>query len=83
MDHNVGCDTRRQELAGVAARMREDHGPEHERHAMWGAMADWLDRAARISVFDQGFPGSETAHALRVARAYPTSVTPPVSQDTE
>ena len=32
-------------LRQVASRMREDHGPEHERHAMWAAMADLLENA--------------------------------------
>ncbi len=28
--------------------MREQHGPEHQRHLMWAAMADLLDFEAAI-----------------------------------
>lgn len=32
--------------------MRERHGPDHQRHAMWAAMGDWLDHEATSWVFD-------------------------------
>lgn len=32
-------------LLSAARLMREQHGPEHQRHEMWMAMASWLETA--------------------------------------
>lgn len=33
-------------LREAAELMRAQHGPEHQRHVMWNAIATWLDHAA-------------------------------------
>lgn len=56
--------------------MREQHGPEHERHVMWTAMADWLEHSAARweSKVKHGaverVVWSHEADAFAVARAY-------------
>lgn len=57
-------------LRRAATLMREQHGPEHERHAMWSAMADWLDEYATHAAtpYWQQYDGMH--HAFTVARAY-------------
>jgi hypothetical protein len=50
-------------LREAAGLMREQHGPDHERHAMWTAMAAWLD-----SEFANPF--GPTEQAIDVAKAY-------------
>ena len=57
----------REHLPFVARSMREAHGPDHPRHAMWAALADWLDRVAGPTYCAS--PG-EAAASLAVARAY-------------
>ena len=54
-------------LQYVAERMREQHGPDHERHAMWEAIAGWLEYVAM-----QGDRAAinHRARANAVARAY-------------
>ena len=67
-------------LHKTAKLMREQHGPEHQRHTFWHALADWIDNRARdaqdaivvqdtldLSYCDDP-PGIEWA--LKVARAY-------------
>lgn len=54
--------------AGVL--MREEHGPEHERHVMWAAMANWLFMSADHAVGRGAVCGSCVNQALVVARAY-------------
>lgn len=70
------------ELRRAARLMREQHGPEHKRHAMWAAMADWLDATADWADENEGRimlhalePG-----ALAVARAY-LAEPPPTQRD--
>lgn len=58
--------------------MREQHGPEHKRHAMWDAMATLLYQIARDQkLIDDGvvwstsiFHTAAIVHAERTARAY-------------
>ena len=65
-------------LRRAAALMREQHGPEHERHAMWFAMADWMDHAALVvddlsdmPLFVRSMERQPVvSHAFAVARAY-------------
>ncbi len=60
-------------LRKAATLMREQHGPEHERHEMWTAMADWLESLARRSRFLTLAPlpnSKEWEHGFAVARAY-------------
>lgn len=54
-------------LRRAAALMREQHGPEHKRHEMWNAMAEWLDSHADFHCVSCE-PG--ICYALIVARAY-------------
>jgi hypothetical protein len=56
-------------LHRAAALMREQHGPEHERHAMWSAMADWQDGVADDWQAMLASP-VEMDRAVAVARAY-------------
>lgn len=80
-------------LPEAAKRMREDHGPEHERHVMWSAMADWLDTAGAdlwahgplccadgCFECDDNLWAPHVRRALAVSRAYlaATHVSPPV-----
>lgn len=53
-------------LREAARLMREEHGPEHERHAMWAAMAHLLEREADI---EEELSASLIA-STAVARAY-------------
>jgi hypothetical protein len=59
-------------LREAARLMREQHGPEHERHEMWSRMADLMTESARTTeVFGTvGQPGSLNYLSLAVARAY-------------
>jgi hypothetical protein len=52
-------------LREAARQMREQHGPQHERHEMWSRMADLLD-----TVPDTGTSSITYHAALKVARAY-------------
>lgn len=54
-------------LREAAALMREQHGPDHERHEMWTVMAAWLDYT--FAVWDLTSAG-ERLHSKSVARAY-------------
>jgi hypothetical protein len=69
-------------LRGVAALMKDQHGPEHERHKMWAAMAALMERFADAAVVEYGnwLSGHDAVvphemagypEALAVARAYP------------
>lgn len=51
-------------LPAVSAAMRADHGPTHERHTMWAAMADLLELAGTRA------PADIRQAAARVADAY-------------
>lgn len=51
----------------TAALMREQHGPDHPRHEMWVAMADWLE----VTASDVGSSTLAYKAALAVANAYP------------
>ena len=55
------------DLQHVADLMRQQHGPDHERHAMWEAIAEWLEYVAM-----QGDRAAinHRARANAVARAY-------------
>ncbi len=72
------------ELRAAAKDMREQHGPEHERHEMWAAMSSWLecvaDRIEAGGTQNYPFP-SLPAH---VARAYLAAVPSrePIAQGT-
>lgn len=63
-------------LRRAAASMREQHGPDHVRHDMWSAMADWLDHAAARSESKVRHGGNERVvwsqerDAVEVARTY-------------
>ena len=54
-------------LRAAAAKMREQHGPEHERHEMWTALAAWLDACALVT---EVAPDRHKGNALAVATAY-------------
>jgi hypothetical protein len=70
-------------LRGVAALMKDQHGPEHERHEMWAAMAALMERFADAAAVEYGnwLARDDAAvvlhemagypEALAVARAYP------------
>lgn len=69
-------------LCRAAESMRAQHGPDHERHAMWFAMADWLEGVAAWEDEGLGYTpslnqtnwpsmwGDMQTGALVVARAY-------------
>lgn len=72
-------------LRETAAAMRREHGPDHERHAMWAAMADWIDLAGSdewafgplhcadgCDVCDDDLWAHHVRAAHAVAAAYPT-----------
>lgn len=64
------------EIRAAGRHMRETHDPAHKRHAMWGAIADWLEHTARrIEVKVEGGGNTRAVwsterHAANVARAY-------------
>lgn len=66
----MGADVSADVLRRAAALMREQHGPDHKRHEMWAAMADWLDSVARAVEYDHSINDADRTHALAVARAY-------------
>jgi len=58
-------------LRFTAERMQQQHGPEHERHEFWHALAGLLDEAAGRIEDDSEFGARALInHALTVARAY-------------
>ena len=65
-------------LLDAALAMRREHGPDHERHLMWAAIADWLENTARfVRLIESGdywntnAAWSDSRHrATTVARAY-------------
>lgn len=65
-----------QTLRRVAIAMREQHGPEHERHEMWSAMESLLFMAADHAVGRGNVCGSCVYQAVAVAEAYERA-TPP------
>lgn len=58
-------------VRNAALQMREQHGPEHKRHKMWAALADWLDGVDFYGA-PRRPPSSmpEQDAAFTVARAY-------------
>ena len=79
--------SRHHTLRMVAREMRLDHGPEHERHDMWEALAGLLEEAAEtVELYGTpGQPGSMSWRAVQVAEEYlearrATSVSPPGGQ---
>lgn len=75
-------------LRTVSRRMQEEHGPDHERHAMWAAMSDWLHTAGAdlwahgplcecgtgCDACDDNLWEPHVRAALAVARAYPPAL---------
>jgi len=55
-------------LRKAAVQMREEHGPDHPRHAMWEAIAHHLEQ--RASVWHSEIPMSWDWSALAIADAY-------------
>lgn len=57
-------------LRTAAMSMREQHGPQHERHAMWTAIADLMDAAADRLTASGGARSPVDMQILGVATAY-------------
>lgn len=82
-------------LRGVAALMKDQHGPDHERHEMWAAMAALLERFAETAAAEHGnwLSGHDAAvvlhetvgypEALAVVAAYPGVVRPEPTDEPE